>query len=84
MALSTAIVFVRGARQIKTKWEITEIVLCAAVDTAGHQLALHACAVGRSGSGMKRDEGAAWTSALHYVASDVGGFHVTQLCNNFL
>jgi len=88
VALNTAIVFVRSVRQIKTKREITEIVLCAAVDTAGHQLALQACAVGRSGSEIKRDGAAAWTSALNYMSSDVCvcvcGFHLTQPCNTFL
>ena len=84
MAVSIAIVFVRSVRQIKTKWEITEIVVCAAVDTAGHQLALQACAVGRYGSEMKSDETTAGVSALNCMASDVCGFHLTQLCNTFL
>jgi hypothetical protein len=46
---------------MKTNCEKAEIRLCAAVDTAGHQLALEAGAVGRSGS----DEAAAGISALH-------------------
>lgn len=85
MAVSTAIVFVRSVRQIKTKCEKAEILWCATVDTAGHQLAccacavggsvhqfaLESCAVGRSGSVVKSDEAAVAISALNYVASDV-------------
>ena len=71
MAVSKAIVFVRSLGQIKRKCVKAEILLCAAVDTAGHQPALEACAVGRSGSVLKSDGAAAGISALKYMASDV-------------
>ena len=86
MAVSKAIVFVRSLGQIKRKCVKAEILLCAAVDTAGHQPALEACAVGRSGSVLKSDGAAAGISALNYMASDVCvcGFHLTQLCNSLV
>jgi hypothetical protein len=48
VAVSTAIVFVGRGRKIKTKREKAEMLWCAAVGTAGHRLALKACAVGWS------------------------------------
>lgn len=71
MAVSTAIAFVRSVRQIKTKCEKVEILLCAAVGTAGRRVASEACDVGRSGSVMRSDVGATGISAVPYTASDV-------------